>query len=157
MNLPFYHCYSLLFKNRAEFIPLLDHKVKTDCYYQEPNWHKGRTTSIDVLEIRSSQCPRDIRSYMAKSVSNNRNMLLKVIEARQVLTRYRESSFIIYYIYVRTTRPWNRLLREAVQSSHPLRFSRPDWIKPWATWSGLIADPPLHFLKSLLTWIIPWS
>lgn len=86
MNFPSYHCYSLFFfTNRAELIPLLDHKVKTDCY-QEPNWHKGHPTSVDVLEIRSTQCPRDTRSYMAKGISNNRI-------AREVLTRYRKKLF----------------------------------------------------------------
>lgn len=48
---------------------------------------------------------------------------------------------------VRTIKPWNRLPRGVVQSSYHLRFSRPDWIKPWATWSGLIADPSLYLLK----------
>lgn len=43
-NLPFYHCYSLLFQNRAEFIPLLD-QVKADSCYQEPNRHKEHTIS----------------------------------------------------------------------------------------------------------------
>lgn len=45
------------FKIRAKFIPFLDQKVKADCYYQMSNWHKGHTSSSDVLGIRSTQRP----------------------------------------------------------------------------------------------------
>ena len=37
-------------------MPLLDHKVEADYYYQKPNWYKGHT-AVDVLETGRTQCP----------------------------------------------------------------------------------------------------
>jgi len=61
MNLPFYHYYSLIFKNRPELIPLLGPKVTADCCYQEPNWHKEHTTSADLIEISAPEISRPTR------------------------------------------------------------------------------------------------
>lgn len=71
-----------------------------------------------------------------------------VIKARVVLSRQREKHFFT----VRAIKPWKNLPREAMQF-HSGRISRPDWIRPWATWSEHIADPALHLLKSLPEWI----
>lgn len=93
----------------------------------------GPNSSLPVLTRRSSgKWSQTHHSGVWQRMRDNRHVL-----KWEVQTGYKQN-----LLPHKDNHTWEQVAQRSCRL-HPWRFLKPDWIMPWATWSGLTDDPGL--------------
>lgn len=117
----------------------------------------GPNSNLPVLTRRSSgKWSQTHHSGVWQRMRDNRHVL-----KWEVQTGYKQN-----LLPPKDNHTWEQVAQRSCRL-HPWRFLKPDWIMPWATWSGLTDDPglnrtrgwtrDLHILSNLICSMILWT